>query len=325
MTATSAALATPARAGDRAVIRAATGEDLAAADAVLRDAFDRFTGADHLFGDIDYLYGRFRAHPERMVVAELDGEVVASNIVSIWGRVGWFGPLSVDPRWWDQGLAHPLVEAGHDLLRHSGATEFGLFTFAHSPKHVSLYARHGYWPGALVLVTARPVPEPSGTTRAGLFGPLPDTGRAAVLSEVTGLCGVVHPGLDLADEVVVTERLGLGDTVLVDDDAGLCAVAVCHVGARTEAGSGTCHVKAAVVRPGQHAEHGRLTALLDAVDGFARDRGAATVTAGVSTARRECARTLLERGHRIVLQGVAMHRGGVAHHRRGVWALDDWR
>lgn len=320
---TTGALAAPARAGDRALIRPATEADLPSADAVLRAAFDTFTGVRGLFGDIDYLYTRWRAHPERVVVAELEGEVVASNAATVWGSVGWFGPLSVAPHLWDQGLAHPLVEAAHELLADAAATELGLFTFAHSPKHLALYARHGYWPGALVLVTTRPVPGDA--DELGVFhSALPEAERVRVLSDVTALTNGVHPGLDLADEVVVTSRLGLGDTVLLDDASGLSAVAVCHVGPGTEAGTGNCHIKAAVVRPGPGAEQ-RLTALLNAVDALARDRGATAVTAGVSTARHECTKVLLGRGHRIVLQGVAMHRGGVAHHRPGVWALDDWR
>lgn len=321
---TTIATAAVGRAGDRAVVRPASASDLPAADTVLRAAFDAFTGVDGLLGDTDYLRSRWRAHPQRVLVSELDGEVVGSNAATVWGKVGWFGPLSVAPRLWDQGLAHRLIGAANDLLVECGATEQGLFTFAHSPKHTSLYARHGYWPGALVLVTARPVPEALPDVPLATYGGRAVTDDDVLLADVTALSSAVHPGLDLADEVAVTSRLGLGDTVLLPDESGLGAAAVCHVGRGTEAGTDTCHIKAALVRPGPGA-HRRLTALLDAVDAFASREGARAVTAGVSTARDDCARTLLNRGHRTVIQGVAMHRGGVAHHRAGVWALDDWR
>ena len=40
----------------------------------------------------------------------------------------------------------------------------------------------------------------------------------------------------------------LGDTVLIDDGAGLHGVAICHAGAGTEAGAGACYVKFDAVR-----------------------------------------------------------------------------
>jgi hypothetical protein len=80
------------------VVRAAREEDLARADALLRAAFDAFTGrSDHL-RDGDPLRSRWRTGPERVVVAELDGRVVGSNVITVRGRTGWFGPLSVDPQ-----------------------------------------------------------------------------------------------------------------------------------------------------------------------------------------------------------------------------------
>jgi predicted N-acetyltransferase YhbS len=311
------------RAGERVVVRQATAGDLPAADAVLRSAFDTFTGVGGLFGDADYVHSRWRADPRRVLVADLAGEVVGSNIATSWGSVGWFGPLSVVPRLWNEGVAHPLLDATHELLARSGATELGLFTFPQSPKHLSLYARHGYWPGALVLVTDRRVARRPPVVLT-LHGGLTAAEQRQVQSDVTALGSAVHSGLDLAGEVRSTSQLDLGDTVLIHDVAGLSALAVCHVGAGTEAGSGRCRIKSALVRPGAQAAQ-RLTELLDGVDALAADRGVGTVIAGVSAAREKCARVLLERGHRVVLAGVAMHRGGAAHHRHDVWALDDWR
>jgi predicted N-acetyltransferase YhbS len=267
------------RAGERVVVRQATAGDLPAADAVLRSAFDTFTSVDGLFGDADYLHSRWRADPRRVLVAELAGEVVGSNIATSWGSVAWFGPLSVVPRLWNEGVAHPLLDATHELLARSGATELGLFTFPQSPKHLSLYARHGYWPGALVLVTERRVARRPSVALT-LHGRLADREQRQVQSDVTALASAVHSGLDLAGEVRSTSQLDLGDTVLLHD-AGLSALAVCHLGAGTEAGSGRCRIKSALVRPGSQAPQ-RLTELLDGVDALAVDRGVDTVITGVS-------------------------------------------
>lgn len=145
------------------VVRVADERDLGCADAVLRAAFDTQTGQTGRLGDAEYLRNRWRTDADRVVVADLRGDIVGSNAVTSWGSVGWFGPLSVTPAMWGKGIADALVDAAHERLQQRGTTQFGLFTFAESPLHFRGYARHGYWPGALVLITAREVPaEPAG-------------------------------------------------------------------------------------------------------------------------------------------------------------------
>jgi predicted N-acetyltransferase YhbS len=319
-------VSTPGLAGRRrldVVVRAAREEDLSRADALLRAAFDAFTGrTDHL-RDGDPLHSRWRTGPERVVVAEFDGKVVGSNVITVRGTTGWFGPLSVDPQLWGRGIAHPLVDEAADLLRRAGAQQTGLFTFADSPLHLSLYARHGYWPGALMLVLARQA-RPTSPAPFGCYSRLRAEQQAALLRELTRLTEAVVPGWDLTGEAVGTCRAGLGDVVVVHDARGLAGAAVLQTGAGSDAASGTCRVKVAVVRLGPGADV-RMTRLLEAVDAEALHRGAPTVVATVSAADEPCARLLLNRGHMIVTQGVAMHRGGVTHHRPGAWVLDDWR
>lgn len=304
-------------------IRTAQQEDLARADDVLRAAFGAFTGRTRHLRDGDPLGSRWRTDHERVVVAELGGHVVGSNAITSRGAHGWFGPLSVDPQLWGQGLAHRLVDEAVERLGRAGADRTGLFTFADSPLHLSLYARHGYWPGALMLVLTREGRE-GGSAAFDCYGTLPAQQQVALLGQLAVLTDSVEPGWDVAGEVVATCRAGLGDTVVVQDAGGLAGAAVFQSGPGSDAASGTCRIKVAVVRPGRGAEC-RMSRLLDALEAVAVRRGAPTVVATVSTASEGCARLLLTRGHTIVAQGVAMHRGVVAHQRRDVWVLDDWR
>ena len=78
----------------------------------------------------------------------------------------------------------------------------------------------------------------------------------------------VLPGLDLSREIEQVEAATLGDTLVFADDAGFRAMAVCHVGPGTEAGSGACYVKFGAVRPGPDAGRS-FERLLDGCDALA--------------------------------------------------------
>jgi hypothetical protein len=200
----------------------------------------------------------------------------------------------------------------------------GLFTFAHSVKHVSLYQRFDFWPGHLTAIMAKQVENAPKGPWIGLSG-VPAAERQAVLDACRELTDRIRAGLDVGVEILSVANQELGETVLLWNGSSLDGFAVCHAGPATEAGSDTCFIKFAAARPGAGAET-TLGRLLDACNEFARARGVSRVVAGVNTARIEAYRALLERGFRTDLQGVAMHRRGDAgYHRPGVFVLDDWR
>ena len=104
----------PSEAAERAdvIVRELRESDLTLADAILRSAFDTFTGVTSLFGDKDYVRTRWLADPGAAFAAERDGQLAGTNFVTRWGTVGFFGPLSVRPELWDQGSRQP-PDGGH--------------------------------------------------------------------------------------------------------------------------------------------------------------------------------------------------------------------
>jgi hypothetical protein len=56
------------------------------------------------------------------------------------------------------------------------------------------------------------------------------------------MTGAIHEGLDVSLEIRAVEAQRLGDTILLLDGSTVTAFAVCHAGAKTEAGSGSCYV-----------------------------------------------------------------------------------
>jgi len=314
-----------------AIVRQMRSGEVAEAERIMRIAFGTFLGFPDpaLFGgDSDVVGSRFRADPSRAFALEQNGNLIGSNLVSRWGSFGFFGPVSIDPSHWGQGLAPMLVERAVTALDGAGCRHTGLYTFAQSPKHHALYERFGFFPRYLTPLLARPVPAAAtGQTdvRFTRYGTLSGTMKAGTLQGCRELTDAIDEGLDVSCEIEAVANLGLGETLLLHDDVGLASFAVCHYGPATEAGSGNCYVKFAAVRGGPTAPQ-RLNALLAAVEFHAASVGATVVLAGVNTARSEAYTTIKLRGYVAQVVGVAMQRPlAEGFNRRGVFILDDWR
>lgn len=304
-------------------------DDLSSADDIMRLAFGTFLGMPDpgsFMQTADYVHTRRAADPSAAFAATVDGQLVGSNFATGWGSVGFFGPLTVSPHLWDRGIGARLVEPVLDRIESWGCRHAGLFTFAHSPKHVELYRRFGFWPRSLTAVMRRQVP-PGTTTgeRWQTLRALPEGQQAGAIVACRAVADEVFGGLDLGQAITAADRLGLGETVLLGDPDALDGFAVCHLGSGTEAGEGVCYVKFGAVRPGTGAAT-RFGRLLDACEALAVQRRVPLVEAGVNLARVGAYTLLVDRGYRTGLQGVTMHRpneAGYSH--AAAWVIDDWR
>jgi len=315
------------------IVRPLAESDLADADRVIRLAFGTFHGmSDPLkfLGDRDYARTRWGADPAAAVAAEDNGLLIGSNFATNWGSFGFFGPLTVDPAYWNRGVAQQLLAPTMGMFRHWGNRHLGLYTYAQSTKHVALYQKFGFWPRDLVAITAKELApasaRPEAVADTGRFSEAMSGDKPSLLAACREVSEANFEGLDVQREICAVSEQALGDTVLAWDRAKLAAFAVCHTGPGTEAGSGVCYVKFAAARPGPRAE-ANFRRLLGAVEAFARSRQAGKITAGVNLARREVVREMTAGGFRAEVQGVAMESGGPSsgYNRAGVYIVDDWR
>ena len=302
--------------------------DLDAADRIMRIAFGTFIGLPEpasFLGDADLVRSRWRADPSAGFAAVMNDEVVASNLATNWGSVGFFGPLTVRPDLWDRGIGRLLMQPIMERFDAWGTRHAGLFTFASSQKHVGLYQKFGFWPRFLTAVMSIPVGRTTGSARWSRYSDVAEADRAAMLQQCRALTYAVYDGLDVCREIEAVRTQGLGDTLLLWDDDVLGGVAVCHHGAGSEAGSSACYIKVGAVRPGAGASE-RFDRLLDACGALASSAKVPRIVAGVNMARHEAYRQMLARGYRTDFQGVAMQRGNDAgYNRPGVFLIDDWR
>jgi GNAT superfamily N-acetyltransferase len=316
------------------LIRPLAESDLAETRRIIRLAFATFLGLPtddpRMGGDSDAARTRWKCDPAAVLAAEHAGKLIGSNFAANWGSFGFFGPLTVEPEYWNRGVAQLLLAPTMEIFQRWGTRHLGLYTFTHSPKHVALYQKFGFWPRNLVAVMAKQTP-PASAARSSDYEitRLSETtieGRLQILAACAEVTNANFEGLDVEREIRAVDSQKLGDTLLLFDASKLAAFAVCHSGPGSEAGSAVCYVKFAAVRPGRRAGE-TLERLFDAVEEYARAVHATKITAGVNLARREAFQALSARGFRTEMQGLAMESGdeNSGYNRAGVYILDDWR
>ena len=314
------------------IIRPLVEPDLGEADRIIRLAFSTFLGLpvgdNARFSDTAMARTRWTADPSAVLAAEHEGKFIGSNFAANWGSFGFFGPLTVDPEYWNRGVSQQLLVPTMEIFRRWDMRHLGLYTFSNSPKHVALYQKFGFWPRDLVAIMAGGIGAAPNTAPLDtwLFSKSKLEDRAQLIGECREVTDAIFEGLDLEREIIAVATQNLGDTILLREGSRLAGFAVCHSGAGTEAGTGVCYVKFAAVRPDFRASQ-NFVRLLGAVQNFARSVGAHKIQTGVNLARREAFQEMFARGFRTELQGVAMETGGArsGYNRAGVYILDDWR
>jgi GNAT superfamily N-acetyltransferase len=303
-------------------------DELEEAGRIVSLAFGTFLSLPNpldFMGDRDFVTPRWHAHNTKLLAARENGKLVGSNIATRWGSFAFFGPLTVLPEYWNRGVAQQLLAATIKIFDRWGVRHSALFTFPNSPRHVGLYQKFGYWPGALTALMKRAPAPPTWalTESAGmpvLLSSLTNKKQEQAIAACAKLTGTLQRGLDLGDEMRAVLAQRIGEVILIEGRHALDAFAVCMHGPGSEGGEKTCYVKFAAARSGERFER-----LLNAIDALALAQGS-EVEAGVSMACKDAFERLRSRGYRIVTLGVAMHKPhGEGFNRAAAYVLSDWR
>jgi predicted N-acetyltransferase YhbS len=310
------------------VVRQLEQRDLTATDRILRLAFGTFIGLPDpmtFLGDGDYVRTRWAVDPTATFVAETRGEVAGSNFATNWGSVGFFGPLTVHPSFWDSGIGQHLMQPVMECFSRWKVTHAGLYTFPHSTKHVGLYQKFGFAPRFLTAIMSKAVEPRTAAPSSLRLTTLSAADQKAAIDSCRDVTNAIYEGLDVTREIRAVLEQKLGEVILLRDGSKVAGFAVCHFGPGTEAGSGKCYIKFAAAKPGTNAE-AAFGSLLDSCEAMATAEGLTRMIAGVNTSRIEAYRQMLAYGYRTDIQGVAMHKPNEsAYHHPGVYVIDDWR
>jgi ribosomal protein S18 acetylase RimI-like enzyme len=309
-------------------IRPMRAGDVGAATRIYRVAFGTLLKAPdpaRFRLDIGTVETRFATDPGAALIAEREGRVVGSAFGMDWGSQFVVGPITVDPAHWRGGVARRLTSGILEVAADRKASLVSLFTHPNSTTHLRLYESSAFVPMFLTPILSKAAGGRASSQSADyrLYSALPPVEQEHALERSLGVTEGNLAGLDLRREIRAIEAQRLGETILLGSANGLSGMALCHIGAGTEAGDGTLFVKFAAVLPGAAAGFERL---LDAIDALAMERGVERILAGVNTGRRDAYRRLLARGYRAVAVGVGMHRPDVPGTLRpDVYVIDDWR
>jgi GNAT superfamily N-acetyltransferase len=154
------------------------------------------------------------------------GELIAFNIAHASGVEGWMGPLAVLPEWQGIGLGKAVVGAGVDWLAGRQTAVIGLETMPRTMDNIGFYSALGFVPARLTItLTAE-------AARSDAPVSLLSRVSAALRDDFVAACRSLTearvPGYDYSREMLLTDELGLGDTVLLERAGHVRGFAIFH-------------------------------------------------------------------------------------------------
>lgn len=154
-------------------------------------------------------------------------EIVAFNVVHRSGVEGWMGPLAVRPDWQGSDLGKEIVRSGTRLLSTRSVRVIGLETMPRTMDNIGFYSRLGFVPGRLTITLTVEAREGSRKTRT--LGSLSAAAREDAVAAARSLSHALIPGYDFTREMRLTQELGVGDTLILEEGGRVVGFAVFHV------------------------------------------------------------------------------------------------
>lgn len=198
----------------------ATVADIPALNAVFTEAFTDRYRRDGLMGvrvpalsPAIWRYAIEDARDGALCWRDERGQIVAFNMVHHSGTEGWMGPLCVRPDYQGHGGGKVIVQAGMQWLRRHGVQVIGLETMPRTMDNIGFYSSMGFVPGHLTITLTLDAATHDAPHR--LLTRCPRLERPAVIAACAALTSRLMPGYDFSRELMLTDRLALGDTIIL--------------------------------------------------------------------------------------------------------------
>lgn len=245
-------------------------------------------------------------------------EPVAFNMCHLSGNEGWMGPLAVAPLYQGGGLGKSIVTTGTEWLLDRGAQTVGLETMPRTVDNVGFYSRLGFLPGRLTVTVT--YPPAYAERRIAQLGRMTDAERAALIEGCASLLGELAPGYDFTREIVLTQELGLGETLVLERGERVDGFALCHAAPLVD---GRARDELRVLKL-VGRDLASVDVLLEQVSDYARRSGIRAVAVRLQTEYDELYRRLIQRGARVRWTDLRMTLAGHPERRDGGIVLSNW-
>lgn len=154
------------------------------------------------------------------------GRIMAFNIVHHSGTEGWMGPLCVRPDQQGLGAGKAIVQEGMSWLRRHGAKVIGLETMPRTMDNIGFYSSLGFVPSHLTVTLT--LEAALGDHTPILLSRLSGLEKENAIEQCRALTARIMPGYDFTRELELTDRMVLGDTVLLGSANQPSGFAVYH-------------------------------------------------------------------------------------------------
>jgi len=221
------------------------------------------------------------------------GRIAAFNIVHHSGTEGWMGPLCVRPDQQGAGLGKIIVQNGMSWLRRNDAKVIGLETMPRTMDNIGFYSNLGFVPGHLTVTLT--LDAVMGDRAPLLLSRLVGDDKEIAIEACRALTTMVMPGYDFTREFELTDRLGLGDTLLLGVPNSLRGFALCHSAPLVE---GRTRDELRVLKLVLH-HRADLPQMLGALTDLARRNGARRLAIRLQGDYPDAYRTLIALGARV--------------------------
>lgn len=214
---------------------AATVSDIPLLNAVFTEAFTERYRKDGLVGvrvpplsPAIWRYAIEDAGEGALCWRAANGRIVAFNMVHQSGTEGWMGPLCIEPGLQGVGIGKVMVQTGMQWLKQRGATVIGLETMPRTMENIGFYSSLGFIPSYLTITLTLGATTASDLPAGGLLSRLSSQEKVVAVDGCRTLTGRVMPGYDFTREIVLTDQLSLGDTLLLGSTSSPIGFALCH-------------------------------------------------------------------------------------------------
>ena len=275
-------------------------EDIGPLNVVFSDAFSERYRKDGMVGvRVPHLnpqiwrYAIEDAAEGAMLWRDARGEIAAFNMVHRSGVEGWMGPLAVRTEFQGHGTGKLVVDAGIRWLRSSQSRVIGLETMPRTMDNIGFYSSLGFSPGSLTITLT--LDAESSDRAPELFGRLSLRDRDEQEAEIRELVMRMASGYDYSREILLTDALALGDTLLLRDRGVLCGFALCHTAPLVE---GRAREELRVLKMALSSDE-NLGAMIRALRDFSKRSGTRRVAIRVQGQSTKCYRALIDMGARV--------------------------